>query len=365
MGVEVLTRCLFCHKAFPANDRFQHFPLGRRIAFDPERGRLWAVCERCYRWTLWPLENRDEALYELERAAHDSATPVAHTEHISLLHLDGLLLVRVAGAGLAERAWWRYGRELNRRKRVFEGAASRLTAYTFGALHLVGEFVGLGDGDVDITWDDKPVADILRWRRFGWAAWHGRRTCSYCGSTLRALRYDQSWWVYPLRGADGSLEIGVPCQRCDPWTPDNVYVIDGPQAENVLRRCLAYQNIGGAWEDVVKQAADLIEGVGSAGEFTLDSVQRRECLWKLGPTRAIAMEIALNESVEQRLLDLEIRALEFIWKQEEELARIIDEELTPRRLLERHLRRLPIRLSQRREPRILQRSLTPRSDPTG
>ena len=109
----------------------------------------------------------------------------------------------------------------------------------------------------------------------------------------------------------------------------------------------------------------MIEDVGSAGEFTVDAVERRECLWKLGPTGAIALEIALNESVEKRLLDLEIRALEFIWKQEEELARIIDEELTPRRLLEQHLRRLPIRLSRRREPRILRRTLTPRSDPAG
>jgi hypothetical protein len=45
-----------------------------------------------------------------------------------------------------------------------------------------------------------------------------------------------------------------------------------------------------------------------------------------------------------RLLDLEVRAIEFIWKREEEIARIIDQELTPRRLLEAHIRRLPIRL---------------------
>ena len=46
-------------------------------------------------------------------------------------------------------------------------------------------------------------------------------------------------------------------------------------------------------------------------------------------------------------LDLEVRALEFLWKKEEELARIIDNELTPRRMLEAHLRRLPIKLRPR------------------
>ena len=64
-------------------------------------------------------------------------------------------------------------------------------------------------------------------------------------------------------------------------------------------------------------------------------------------TGTIGLEIALNESVEKRLLDLEASALEFLWKREDELARIIDQELTPRRLLEAHLRHLPIKLRPR------------------
>lgn len=312
------------------------------------------------------MEDRHEALYEIERAARDSARPVAHTENISLLHLDGLALVRVGRAGLAEQAWWRYGRELRHRKESFEGVAARFTAYTFGALHLVGEVMGLADRDVDITWDDTPVADILRWRRFGWAAWHGRTDCPYCGSTLRALRYDMSWWVYPLRGSGGQLEVGVPCQRCDPWTPDNVYVIDGAEAENVLRRCLAYQNITGANEGMIKDAARVIEDSGSAGDFALQTVEQRDSLWKMGPTRAVALEIAMSESVEHRMLEMEARALEFMWRREEELARIVDEDLTPRRLLERHLRKLPIRLASSQPSRRLSRgsSLGPCSSNT-
>ncbi|HZD04630.1 MAG TPA: hypothetical protein VE173_06925 [Longimicrobiales bacterium] len=347
---EVFSRCLFCHKPFRRNGLFRRFPRSRRIAFDPARGRLWAVCEHCHRWNLWPLEDRHEALYELERAAMDRATAVAHTANIVLLEVDDVLLVRVGAAELAEQAWWRYGRELRKRKLSFESATSRLTAYTFGAMQLVGEVIGLADPDVDITWDDAPIADILRWRRFGWAAWHGRTTCPYCGSTLRALRYDMSWWVYPLLGEDGRLKVGVPCQRCDPWTPDNLYVIGGIRAETVLRRCLAYQNITGASERVIRDAASAIEGRGTVDRFTRHAVERRECLWKMGPTGTIALEIALSEEAEGRMLTDEARALEFVWRKEEELARIIDEELTPRELLARHLRRLPIRLSRRRPP---------------
>jgi hypothetical protein len=189
--------------------------------------------------------------------------------------------------------------------------------------------MGLSDGEVTIDWKDQPRLDILRWRRFGWAAWHGRETCAYCRSTLRALRYDLSWWVYPLEGPQGALELGVPCPRCDPWTPDNVYVIRGPQAEGALRRCLAYQNISGAPEARILEAAGAIEASGSTVDFTKQLARGRESLWRMRGTRALALEIALSDSLERRLLDREIRSLDFMWQKEEELAAITDEELTP------------------------------------
>ncbi len=340
----MFSRCLFCHRPFPENGELGHMPRGRRIAFDPVRGRLWTICEGCHRWTLCPLEDRQAALYELERIVRDHARPLAHTANVQLFGAGSLTLVRVGSAGLVEQAWWRYGRELRRRKDSFESPRSRVTAYTFGAMAWVADLVGLGDEDVSIDWEDTPVADVLRWRRFGWAAWHGRETCPYCHSTLVALRYDLSWWVYPLRGEDGRLGVGIPCQRCDPWTPDKVYELHGDVAENTLRRVLAYQNITGASERRITDAARHIEELGSAGAFAEETTRGRESLWKMGPTRTVALEIALNETVEQRLLDLELRALEFLWKKEEELARIIDEELTPTRLLERHLRKLPVTL---------------------
>jgi hypothetical protein len=343
----VFTRCIFCHKPFPENGQLAHMPRGRRIAYDPVRGRLWTVCEGCHRWNLWPVEDRDAALFELERLARDHGKLVAQTANISLLAAGPLTLVRVGRAALVEQAWWRYGRELRRRKASYESVRSKVTAATFGAVAYVGSVFGLTDEDVSIDWQDTPVADVLRWRRFGWAAWHGRERCPYCNSTLRALRYELSWWVYPLRGADGRIGVGVPCQRCDPWTPEKVYELHGDVAENVLRRVLAYQNITGASEHRIVEAARTIEEAGSVGAFALGVTDRRQSLWKMRGSGAVALEIALNETVERRMLDLEARALEFLWKREEELACIIDHELTPRRVLEAHLRRLPVRLRPR------------------
>ena len=343
----MFSRCLFCHKPFSENGRLAHMPHGRRIAFDPVRGRLWAVCDGCHRWNLAPIEEREAALYELERITRDRARPVGRTANVTLLQAESLTLVRIGDAGLVEQAWWRYGKELKRRKASYDSRRSKVTAYTFGAMQYLGDLIGFTDGDVSIDWEDTPVADVLRWRRFGWAAWHGRETCPFCKSTLRALRYDLGWWVYPLRGPEGRLGVGVPCQRCDPWTPEKVYELHGDVAENVLRRLLAYQNIDGASDRRITDAARAIEHAGSAGEFTLNVTTRRQSLWKMGATGTIGLEIALNEAVEKRMLDLEIRALEFMWRQEEEIARIIDQELTPRRLLEAHLRHLPIRLRPR------------------
>ncbi|MEJ2540779.1 MAG: hypothetical protein P8188_12555, partial [Gemmatimonadota bacterium] len=317
-----------------------------RIAFDPVRGRLWVVCGHCFRWNLQPVEERDPALYELERAARDVGVVVTSTAHVTLLHAGRTLLVRVGAARLPERAWWRYGGELRRRRAAFGSAASKLTAYTFGTLQKLVELLGLGDGDVRIHWDDDPMADIIRWRRFGWAAWRGRESCPYCQSTLRALPYELSWWVYPLRDSEGRLELGVPCSRCDPWTPEHVHRIRGRTAEAVLSRVLAYQNVAGASEGLLRNASRAIEEVGSPEAYARDAVDRGQSLWKLGPTGAVALEIAVNETAESRAPTGVAGELEFLWRREEALARIMDEELTPLRVLEAHLGRLPVRLGR-------------------
>ena len=59
--------CIFCHASLGANDAVEHFPVGRRLAFDAARGRLWAVCRKCERWNLSPLDERWEAIEECER----------------------------------------------------------------------------------------------------------------------------------------------------------------------------------------------------------------------------------------------------------------------------------------------------------
>ena len=94
----------------------------------------------------------------------------------------------------------------------------------------------------------------------------------------------------------------------------------------------------------------MIESVGSSEAFEALVTKERRSLWGMGKTRSIALEIAVNESIERRMMGLELQAIEFRWKREEELARIIDEQLTPDDVRERHLRRLPVTVLSRGTP---------------
>ena len=87
--------CIFCNRNLGGNEVIENFPVGRRLAFDGERGRLWVICEHCRRWNLSPLEERWEAIEECERQYHDTPRSFS-TDNIGLAHLgEGLQLVRI------------------------------------------------------------------------------------------------------------------------------------------------------------------------------------------------------------------------------------------------------------------------------
>jgi hypothetical protein len=48
--------CIFCSADLGENREIEEFPIGSQLAFDAGSGRLWAVCRRCQRWNLAPME---------------------------------------------------------------------------------------------------------------------------------------------------------------------------------------------------------------------------------------------------------------------------------------------------------------------
>ncbi len=319
----MFSRCIFCHAPFPENQSLEHLRHGRRIAFDPARGRLWTVCGACARWTLAPIEERWEALEELDRLATDRARLLSSTENVALLRVDDLEIVRVGRAERAEEAWWRYGRELlGRRKRSNVLKGVEVAALVGIAVASGGIAVGFGTG---------VLSGVVRWQRFGRMAIRGRSECPVCGGVSAGVKFRDAGKMVLVPGGDGeapSLYHG--CAQCR-GRAGSGHLLSGTAAEHALRRILAHRHFSGASEGRIRAATQAIDQAGSSGALARRVAGERITLGTLERTRrthAVALEIALNDETERRLLEMELWELERRWKEEEEIAAIVDRELT-------------------------------------
>ena len=163
----MFTTCIFCNRPLGQNEAIEPFPVGRRLAFDTQKGRLWVVCRKCERWNLTPLEERWEAIEECERQFRDSRLRMS-TDNVGLAKLkEGLVLVRIGEPLRPEFAAWRYGDQFGRRrKRAIIWTAAGVAAFaavTAGAAAAgvtVGAFAGLPQAvinssiKIDVTTQD-------------------------------------------------------------------------------------------------------------------------------------------------------------------------------------------------------------------
>ncbi|HEX7049952.1 MAG TPA: hypothetical protein VF188_07030 [Longimicrobiales bacterium] len=333
----MFTRCIYCHAAFRPNETLEHLRPGRRVAFDPARGRLWVICEACRRWTLEPIEERWEALEELERLTTDRARLLSRTDNIALLRVEDLTVVRVGRAELNEEAWWRYGRVLTERHRRNQWIIGGAAVVTIGIG--LGSAIATGGGAFGVFNLVTLAPEVARRWKFRSKAWVGRAPCPRCGGILREVTFSKIDRLILTPQEDG-IGLRVRCYRCGPRHPDAGYRIDDADAGRLLRRILAYQNFQGAPRKRVTEAVRLVEEAGTPAALTGRIASERPVLSRLDPTRRIALEIALNDEVEQRLLELELEELEARWREAEQVAAIADGELTPMPLLDTLRRRL-------------------------
>lgn len=288
-----------------------------------------------------PIEDRWEALEELEKLTTDKARLLSQTDNIALLRAGPLEIVRVGRAKLNEEAWWRYGRELTTRKKKWDklGVAGTVAAgavvaggWAAGGISMLGIWLIMGHGS-------ETVRDGARWLRFGSSAWRGEEQCPRCGHVFRSIAFRDraSIGLFPTE-EPGGIELVARCPRCGQYREAGLH-LRGADADRTLRRVLAYHHFSGASENRVHKATRLIQEAGSPQDLTRIVVRDGRRLGDLQRTGGIALEIAANEATEQHLLELEVADLEAHWRREEELAAIIDGELTPLPVLEQ-MRRL-------------------------
>lgn len=333
--------CIFCAADLRSNREIEEFPVGRRLAFDPAKGRLWVVCRECERWNLSPLEERWEALEALERRYRDTRTRVS-TDQIGLARLDeGLELVRIGAPQRPEFAAWRYGDQFGRRRRKF------FTTALVGG----GVVVGLGIGSTLVAGLSSAILPIHLFNLARFARGRVTSGTRIHASNNRAFdlqdieigfqrirmgaEYDDGW-ALDLAPWLRSAAMG-PAGRHSSFTVDGPDpVLTGPDAIHALSILLPRLNSAGAGPGQVRKAVGLIEDAGAPGEFFRRVEQHARAQgYGYNPLRGmprelrLGLEMAAHEDQERMVLEGELALLEEAWKDAEALAAIADDLTLP------------------------------------
>ncbi|MBX3133211.1 MAG: hypothetical protein KF689_07495 [Gemmatimonadaceae bacterium] len=346
--------CTFCHAPLGRNECLEHFPVGRRLAFDQAKGRLWVVCPACRQWNLSPFETRWEAIEEGERLYRDARMRVT-TDHIGLARLrDGTELIRIGEPLRPEFAAWRYGERFStrwRRTAMWFGVGAAAFAGYAAAGPLLGvTFGGVASMPLNIysmlknSYDDRKVVVSHRdeFGPFILTRGHIRSTRivadadSPSGWSIEAMSRpgvpDRRGFgpSHKMFGKDSSLE--------------KVRRVRGPAALDALRAILPEVNASGGLKGTVQEAVHWLESKGGPERMFIDGVKWSgrstsfERSWQLGeldkPIR-LALEMAAHEETERRALQGELAALEAVWREAEEIAAIADELTLPERVTQR------------------------------
>lgn len=344
--------CIFCNHALGTNESVEHFPIGRRMAFDSRKGRLWVICSDCARWNLTPLEDRWEAIEDCERLFRETLVRVS-TDNIGLARMpDGLELIRIGSPLRPEFAAWRYGRHFGTRRRkthvvAAAGVAAAAVAgiaigptiapaLTLGAISIVavpGLTTVMGAIPMigvlaarDYVQHDRVVARLA----------HGRRII-----TVRAKHIGDA----ELRVSGDSESAKLTVQHDAGWSE-----FTASEAIMATGKIISGANRFGAPDTSVQDAVREIESAGDAGRFLSAASSRNS--WrsgrilsllnsyrglgamKLSPTERLALEMAVHEESERRAMEGELAVLESAWRDAEQIAQIADDELTPPKLYE-------------------------------
>ena len=330
--------CIYCSTDLGANEALAAFPVGRRVAFDGERGRLWAVCGKCGRWNLAPIEERWEAVEEAERGFRDARLR-AQSENIGLARLgDGTRLIRVGAALQGELAAWRYGDQLLKRRRQYMMMAG--TAAVGGLVVAGGLAWALASGGIFslVANGGNFVRHLQRRRVFDQVPAEHSPT----GKPLPLRR----WHLNMARlvpGEGGTLALQVPNARYrDPpiggigrFKDDpSPLVLPDAEARRVLSRGAVHLNAQGANRRRVDEALVMLADAGSAERYlqrlaadgrVMGGERRpRQPQPTLGATPLLALEMALHEEQERRAMEGELSALESAWRDAEQIAAIAD-----------------------------------------
>lgn len=318
--------CIYCHRDLGANEAVQSFPVGRRLAFDADRGRLWVICHACRRWNLSPIEERWEAIEECEVLFRGTPTRFS-TDQIGLGKLpEGLELVRIGNPGRREFAAWRYAERFARRRlggavrHLMQGGLQTLTSILtlvpgLGRLASAGIELERGPIVLRVPLRDGTLAALAR---EDLARIRLEPSAHPEGFTLNLIYWHA---ISPRRRRD---------RRSGEARTFRLY---GTEAVQEAGRILPWINGLGGSRVQVDDAVSYVEAVNGEAKRLFSSVPAivpESPRISMLPVRIrLAMEMAAHEDTERRALEGELYLLEEQWREAEEIAAIADRLLVP------------------------------------
>ena len=331
--------CIFCSQQLGTNEAIEHFPVGRRLAFDAAKGRLWVVCRKCERWNLTPLEERWEAIEECEQAFRGTHLRVS-TDHVGLARLkEGTELVRIGEPQRPEMAAWRYGDQFGRRRRrqytLIAGGVA-----VVGAAALTGSMLGLvGLGAINPALNLFNVGrGIYKHRTFVNVPLPDGNTTAMRLAQLTKSRLS-------LDSDELVLTISGTAARRVPWwrfeSAGEEVEVRGDAAIHAAAALLPRLNPSGGSKAEVEQAVSLLESSADPSQVFRRAAQaavrpkrfiersKSGLLSTLPQSTRLALEMASHEDAERRALEGELHVLEAAWRDAEEIAGIADDMFLP------------------------------------
>lgn len=314
--------CIYCHKPLGANESIEEFPVGRRLAFDGAKGRLWVVCRSCERWNLSPLDTRWEAIEACERAFSATRMRVS-TDNIGLARLgEGLELVRVGAPQRPEFAAWRYGDQFGRRRRraILIGGG---IAAGIGTVLVAGAAAGIGIGSFGGIWGNIPNM-INAARKVKLRGADGKVI------TVRGTQFMQA--RFQGATATDEAELTIKMRR------NEILTFRREEAFRHAGRLLPAINVSGGGKRAVQDAVRTLDAERGSDAYLarflrvrgpVDRKGRPKPLSALPVADRLALEMALHEEAERRAIEGELSILEAAWQEAEEIAKIADDLLVP------------------------------------
>lgn len=318
-------------------------PVGRKLAYDVDRGRLWIVCPKCGEWNLTPLEERWEAIEECERIVA-TAPARASSANVALSRASGIELIRIGPALRDELANWRYGPRFARRRR-----RARIVSATAGAV-----FVG-GVGAVALMGmlTAGPAMAL-------WAAAFGFVWLFETGSSVsRNLGPDRDVRVVDTSGRSHRFpsamlgEVTLVRERhreakpaVGVWLPvsDKPVTLRRIDALLALGTMLPRLNWSGAQPRTIQRATALLDEAEARVADTSRSVRIAGTAWEViaisnwpaegalalaGSIPLLALEMAVSEELERQAMVGEASVLGTRWLEAETVAAIADDMFLP------------------------------------